>query len=217
MPIVLTAYASAAEYRQRNGRLSTADDASLDAMLLSVSRAVDKRCGVHPGAFNTQGALTFVFDGDGGEYLPLRDGQGLQYFLRTISTDGLTLDTDSDGTADYTLDLSDTFVRGLPENATQYSEPYTKLELLPFPTATVAQWPLYRASVSITGTWGWAAVPGAIKERVIGLTRELVDVHHSGAAQIVSTAEDLIQSMPSARALMNMLEREFSYRIPGVA
>lgn len=217
MAIVLTPYASADEYRQRNGRLDRTDDAALTAMLSSVSRAVDKRCSVHPGAFNQHTTLTFTFDGYGGSTLPLRDEQGLQYFLRTISTDGLKLDFTMDTVADYSLDFADAWVRGLPANASQFNEPYTSIELLPLTTATVEYWPDLRASVTVAGTWGWPSVPGAIKERVIGLTRELVDVHHSGAAQIVSSADDLIQSMPSARALMNMLEREFSYRIPGVA
>jgi hypothetical protein len=54
----------------------------------------------------------------------------------------------------------------------------------------------------------------AMKERVIGITRELIEAHHAGIAQNYSAVEEAINTIPAARSLMYMLEREYNYRIP---
>jgi hypothetical protein len=208
-----TAYATIEEYRQRNGRLASESDITLTALLLSVSRVVDRRLGVAPAEFAAQSAVTFVVKAAGGTLLYLRDEMGRQHFLRTVTAIGI--DSEMDGTYDgYTLVLgTDTELRGYPVSASTYGEPYTALELLPGVSgASPTAWP-DGADVRITGDLGWAAVPGAIKDRVIGLTRELVQVHLGGALtdEAINAA---LEANIGARSLMHLLEMEYSRRIP---
>ena len=59
-----------------------------------------------------------------------------------------------------------------------------------------------------------AAVPGALKERVIGITRELIEAHHSGMAWNTDALNEVVNSVPRARSLMHLVEQEFNYRLP---
>ena len=213
-----TAYATVAEYRERNGRVSTDSDTVLAAMLLSLSRVVDRRLAVAPAEFAPQSAVTFTVKATGGTLLYLRDEMGRQHFLRTATAIGI--DSEFDGTYDgYTLVLgTDTELQGYPVSASTYNEPYTALELLPGVSgASPTAWP-DGAYVRITGNLGYAAVPGAIKDRVIGLTRELVQVHLGGSLtdEAINAA---LEANIGARSLMRVLEMEYSRRIPsfGVA
>ena len=215
---LLSAYATVDEYKSRNGKISSAQDSELDGLLTTVSRMLERRTGMMPGAFNSHTPATYVFDGRGGRILRLRDRAGRQYFLQTITADSLKLDTDLDGSYDdYLWDLSDAWVRGLPENAAALSEPYTALELRPVSTAPLTSWPNYPGSIQIVGTFGWAAVPGAVKERVIGITRELIETHRAGPTLTVQEVDQAIELNPGARSLMHMLEREYSHRLPAIA
>ena len=218
MPVDLTAYATAAEYRERTGRVSTSADTLVGTLLTTVSRVVDRRVGVADGMFNDASALAFTFDAFGGSLLRLRDQDGMQYLLRAVTANKIEIDGGDGAFDEYTLDFADAWVRGYPTNALALSRPFTAIELLShLSTCNPSAWPSQVAAVRITGDWGWAAVPGGIKERVIGITRELIDVQHAGAAMSVTAVEDAIARVPSARSLMNLIEREFNYRIPGVA
>jgi len=213
----LDPYATYTEYAQRNGRVGTADQSSIEEMLITVSRVVDRRCRVFDGMFQAQPDHTgpFIFPAHGGTRLYLRDEEGMQYLLRTVTANKIEID-DGDGTyGAYALDLEDAWVREYPVNASVVGRPYTALDLLPGVTgANPASWPASTTAVRITGTWGWATTPGAIKERVISITRELIDAHHAGASLSVGAMDATIQSVPSTRMLMGMLEREFTNRIP---
>lgn len=215
MAIDLTAYASAQEYRDRNGRVSTSDDTMVDALLLAVSRVVERRCWVAPGHFKSQTALAYTFTATGGSVLYLRDERGWQHYLRSVTADKIEVDSEVDGTFDgYVLDLADAWVVGYPTNASTYSEPYTALRIRPgVANADPTSW-VEGVEVRITGDWGYASTPGAIKERVIGITRELIDVHRAGAALTVNAVDDMIQRHPTARSLMSLLEEQYSARLP---
>lgn len=218
MAIALTAAATAAEYRERNGRVSTSLDTLLGTLLTTVTRVVEKRIGLAPGMLVAQASETFVFDAIGGTTLYLRDRAGMQYLLRTVTADGIGVDGEQDGTYDYyELDFADAWVRGLPENAAAFSEPFTAVELLSHMSdADPVKWPDQRASIQIAGAWGWATTPGGVKERVIGIVRELVDTHGAGMANPASftAVDDAIERIPAARGLMSMLETEYRYRLP---
>lgn len=215
MALDLSAVVTAAEWKDRNGEDSSDEDTLIGTLLTSVTRVVERRCEVAPGMFLPQTALTYTFTATGGNLLYLRDERGWMHPLRSVTADSLLIDSESDATFDgYTLDLSDGWVRGYPVNAATESQPYTAIQLLPgvsgaAPTAWTDGW-----EVRITGNWGYAACPGAIKERVIGITRELLDVHRGGAALDFNSIEDQVNRIPSARMLLYMLEREFSHRIP---
>lgn len=214
MALDLTAYATAAEYRNRNDRSSTNSDALLDAYLLAISRVMDRRLGYAPGMFKPQTSIIYYVTSYGGTRLRLRDERGEQLLLRTASAIGI--DSELDATYDgFTLVLgTDAWVRGYPVNAATNGEPYTALDLLPgVANADPVEWDTGE-EVRITGNWGWAATPGAVKERVIGITRELVEMHVSGGAGVLQDINTAIEMNGNARALMYLLEQEYSVRLP---
>ena len=217
MAYLLTAAATAAEYRQRNGRTSADDDAYLGDLLTTVTRMCERRVGVAPCMFNAQtDSLSFTFRAIGGSRLYLRDGRGSQYFLRGVAANGIDIDSEQDGTFDgYQLDLSDAWVVGHPRDALQFSEPYTAFDILPgVASADPTSW-TDGYEVRITSTlWGWAAVPGSFKERVIGITRELVEAHIAGPTMTLQDIESSAQMTPGVMRLMSLLEQEYRYRMP---
>jgi hypothetical protein len=179
---ILDAYATATNYRAQTGDKASGADAVLDAQLLTVSRLLERSLSVQPGAFNTHSA-TYTFDGRGGRVLDLRDRSGRTHFVTAITANSLGIDSELDGTYDgYLWDLSDAWVRGLPENAVAASEPFTRIEILPhIATAELTVWPTRPAAVRITGTWGWGAVPGAIMQLTVSLAHDLRQAQLSGA------------------------------------
>lgn len=218
MAIDLTAIATPQDFREQVGELSSDEETMTGVLLTTLTRVVERRIGVAPGMLKPQTALTFTFTAYGGTRLYLRDERGSQYFLRSITADSLKIDTDADGAYDdYLLDTADSWVRPLPVNAATFNEPWTAIDLLPLTSATITAWPNAEASVQIVGNWGVAsgsAIQMALKERVIGLTHELIDVIHAGYALSESMIEGTIETRPAARSLMRLIESEFSYRIP---
>lgn len=191
----LDPYATADEYREVNQDLQTGTDTTLDAMLLGVTRLVERDLSLHEGAFNSYTG-THYFTGNGTELLTLEDTDGYSYFLQDIDANGLGIDSENDGTYDgFTLDLDDAFLIGQPENTA--TKPYTQLRLMAWPTATVNTWPASPRSVRITGTWGHAAVPDIIKQLTIRVTRLLLDSHKGGGAQVIPGLEDIVK-LPDA-------------------
>jgi hypothetical protein len=224
VPLDLSPVANAGEYRDRNNRESSLDDGQLESLLTAVTRAVEKRLGLAPGMLLPQDDLTFSFTA----YVPnpyrvprllaLRDTSSQQYLLRVVSADGIGIDSQYDGTYDgYELDFDNGWVRGYPENAAALGQPYTHIQLLTgISGATYTAW-TDRVMVQVTGDWGWAACPEPIKERVIGMTRELVEVHRAGPTLTVYNVDENIQMNPSTRTLMSALEKDYSHRLVGVA
>ena len=211
---LLSSYADANDYRLFNGRVSQDEDALLTEWLPGISRVAEKRARVAPGGFNSHTG-TYVFDGSGTDTLYLRDASGLGYFLQSITANSLKIDTDRDGSFDdYTWDLDDAWVVGLPPNAEAQSEPYKALRILPITTAPRTVFPSDKQCIEITGTWGWAAVPFGIKSRVVGIARELLDAHRAGARMGGVSVEDMIDRIPAARGMMSLLEREYSRYVP---
>lgn len=218
MTINLSPVMSVGEYKARAGRLTTdtVDDTVIGELLTSVTRVVEKRLGYAPGMLVPQTALTFVFDGSGESILRLRDERGFMYPLRSITADSLKIDSDFDGSFDdYLFDAADAWVQLAPVNASQYGEPYTWIELRAVTTAPITVFPSGRANIQIVGNWGYAETPGVVRERVYGMTREVLDAERNGGASVSQyDMEEVINRVPSARALLAVLEREYSQRIP---
>lgn len=178
---LLDTYASVEEYRAWNKRASGADDAELSEALLLNTRRLEKMLHLAAGYFNTHSG-TYIFDAHGGTVLDLRDRAGMAYCLTAITADSLGIDLERDATYDYySWDLADNWVRGLPENAASFSEPFTSLEIVPTTSAPITTWPSGAALIQIAGTFGWAAVPDAVRATVMALTRDLIDTHLAGA------------------------------------
>jgi hypothetical protein len=203
-------YATAHEYRIRNDQTSASDDGLIAAVLSAVSRVVDRRVGVAPGAFLPVEDATRYFDGRGRSVLVLRDSSRRQHFLRTVES--IRIDGGDGEFSVAEFDLDEPWVRALPEGNDEMAEPFDRIELLGFSSASIARWPNRPRSVEITGDWGWAEVPGAIRERVISIARELLDAHRAGATLQLQSIDTSIQLTPGARSLMAMLEKEYRYR-----
>jgi hypothetical protein len=221
MAIDLSPIVSVSEFKSTVGRLETdtVDDTKIAQLLGGITRVLERRMRYAPGMFVPQTALTFVFSAEGGHILRLRDEVGLQYFLRSITADSLKVDVTGDGTYDYLLDDDDLWVEPRPVNAATQGEPYTHIALKPYAAgATITRWPDLESSVQILGNWGWETTPGVIKDRVIGMVREVLDAERAGGAQVSAyDVEEAIQRVPSARALLAVLEREYSRKLPGLA
>lgn len=152
------------------------------------------------------------FTPTGGTTLYLRDTAGLQCFLRSVTADSLALDTDADGSFDdYAWDLSDGWLRALPENASAFSEPYTAVELNPYhSSAPLTTWPTYKNSVQITGTWGWSVTPVAVQMRVVDIAHSLSQRGYSGGYG----TEEALQQDGMPVWVMHLIDSNYNYRMP---
>jgi hypothetical protein len=214
-----TPAASAADFRDRNGRVSSNDDTTIAALLLMGTRLVERRVGLAPGMLLPQAALTFTYTATGGPLLRLRDERGFQHLLQTATAVGI--DSERDGTFDgYSLVLGTTaWLRGYPVNAAALGEAYTGLSLLSgVSSGSPTTW-TDGDEVRVTGNFGCAATSAmrlALKERIIGIVRELNDAHHAGGAISMQAMEDAIERVPAARTILRMVEQEYNYRLVSV-
>lgn len=213
---LLDAYCTIAQYRAAIGDKASAADATITAELLVMSRQLERALMVAPGYFNASAASQArIFNGNGRDILHLRDSAGYAYCLTEIATDGLAIDSDLDGSYDdYTLDLADAWVRGLPENAAAHSEPFTAIQLRPISTATLTTFPSGSRNVQITGTWGWAAVPQIIQDLVIHRTHDLRQGLSAGATGAVAAFEGVEQMQPRTLWLFKEAEAVYGRQLP---
>ena len=212
---LLDSYATLAQYRAAIGDKATAADATITAELTVMTRQLERALMLAPGYFNASSASQArVFDGNGRDTLQLRDSAGYAYCLTAIATDGIAIDSDLDGSYDYTLDLADAWVRGLPENAAAHSEPFTAIQLRPLSSATLTIFPRLPGCVQITGTWGWAAVPQIIQDLVIHRTHELRQGLSAGATGAVAAFDGVEQMQPKTLWLFREAERLYGRQLP---
>lgn len=207
MAAVTDAYATAAEYRARVGKTGTGDDTLLDLQLGAVSRFLDKRL----RRFFTKdaAAVTRVFDGNGEVRLWLPD---------IASSTGLVVKVDLDGdylfTDETALTLDTDFWLG-PPDADKGSEPrpWEYIEVSPNSTL-LSCWPDQGRSVQIAAIWGWPAVPNAIKELTVNITRQLRDLETAGGALVLQDIETAAQISPQTSYLLVAIERMYGLPQP---
>lgn len=214
-----TPAATPSEYRGDNQRSSSDFDTPLGVTLLSVTRWAESRIGLAPGMLLPQTALTFTFDARGGTELFLADDAG-QYLCRSITADSLKIDSDNDGAFDdYLFDTADAWVLPLPINAAQLGAGWTSIVLKPVTTAPLTEWPTARACVQIVGDWGCAATSTmrlVMKQRIIQVARELIEIHAAGPTLTVADIDATLSLNPSGRSLLRMFEQEANYSIPSI-
>ena len=211
-------YATVEQYRAARGDFGTAYDGTLELQLVDVSRLLEMAISVQVGAFNAHNA-TYTFNGHGGPLLRLRDTDNRVHFLRTVVTDGIGVDEALDGTFSTVFDLTtETWVRGLPENAATAGEPYRDLEILRHRSPTIYGWLNMPAAVSIEGGWGWAEVPGLIRDLVIHRTGDLRDSLKAGGTGELGTFDGGVPMRPVTAYMFREAERLYGPgKIPGVA
>lgn len=211
---LLSAYATDTQYRARTGDQTTGTNTTLDAQLLGVSRLLERALQVMPGAFNTHTG-TYVFDGNGESILHLRDRAGFAYPFTAITADSLKFDTDLDGSFDdYELSLGSEGVRGLPENAAAFSEPFYAIELRAVSSATITKFPKLPGCVQIAGTFGWAAVPETIINLVVHRTHELREALKDGGVGTLPAFDAGVPMRPQTAWLWKEAEGLYGRRIP---
>lgn len=195
---VTDAYATAAEYRARVTKSDTGDDATILTQLTGASRLLERECGR-------------FFNQDASVVVRLYDGNGLtRIHIDDLSTTtGLVVKVDLNGDFDFadsneTLTVDTHFKVG-PVNAGLGAEPepYRYLDIVPG-NAILGAWPSQKWALQVTGKFGWAAVPGMIKEAVIMMVRQLRDAQESG---YTLSMENIDAAIPQGREIATIIGR----------
>lgn len=215
------AYATDAEYRARVGDNSSGVDTTLDSILLTASRLVEQRLG---RVFNQSTAdQARYFEGVGHEgFDPYGDRArklAIDDLVSLAATTPIAVDLAMDGTYSTTFAAS-TWAVLTPFNAALQPEPepYTHIELLRRGSPTLAYWPRVPRVVRVTGTWGWPAVPGAIKELTIQIAHRIKQAHDAGSSGEIPTFEGGSAIIGEADwRLWRDIEMRYSRRVPAVA
>ena len=197
-------YATALEYRARTGGSGTGDDATILLQTTAVSRYLDARL----RRFFTQdaAAVTRIFDGNGQEKLWLpADIASITGLIVTVDLDG-----DYSFTDETALVLDTDFWLG-PMNADKGAEvrPFEWMKVHPNSTR-LSIWPEQQRAIQITAIWGWSAVPSAIKELCIAITRQLRDMEESGFTLTLENVDAAIRVSPQTAWLLRDIEREYA-------
>jgi len=212
MPVT-DAYASVAEYRSHIGKSETAEDATvLSPALAAVSRLLDKQT----GRFFTKDALALarVFSGLDAMRLYLPD---------IASLTGLIVKVDLNADWDY-VDADETLTKDThffvgPENADKGPEPqpWRWLDIVPN-NGRLDRWrrnvwgedaAQVLRFVEVTALWGWPAVPGAIREATILITREILDLEKSGFSLALQNIDTAVNLAPAAFSIVQRIKREY--------
>ena len=211
------AYAEFNDYAQRENA-DFADQNTIEAQLLAMSRYIDRKLRCAPGLFAPADGQTFYFDGSGSHLLPLRDDEGAYYPLRSVDADAIRPDYDRTGDYDQALswDLDDVFIWPIPRNHEGIGRPIKSLELRRIGRAPYTIWPYADGSVRITGDWGWAQTPPAIVELVVKLTRDVVDSQRGGGTASIAPLEEGVPLMDDTWRLWRSIENQYRYGAKGV-
>lgn len=200
-------YATPQEYRQRVGAADEKNDAALRPVLAGVSRLVEGPEGCRRFFTKDASAVVRIFHGN---------GRGVLWLPADIATTaGLIVKVDQNGDydfgdADETLALNTDYWVG-PENAELEPEPrpFEYLEVNPS-SSLISCWPDQRRSVQVTAVFGWPAVPGAVREATILITRELLDLEKSGMTLELQALDQQIHMAPQGFARLQMLQRSYA-------
>ena len=203
---VTAAYATAAEYRSRTGQSDATDDTLLGALLGAVSRLIDRES-------------ERFFGIDAAVVARLYDGNGLtRLYIDDVATaTGLIVKVDLDDDYAFT-GASETLTEGThywigPANAGLGSEvsPFRFLDIVPA-NGRLSVWPSGLRKVQVTAKFGWAAVPAAIKEATILVTRELRELEKSGFTLTLENIDQGINLSPAAFSLIQRIKAEYGRR-----
>lgn len=155
---ITNGYLTTAEARDYCGLSDLADTELLDSTVEAVSRMVDNHC---QRTFYSEAAQARTFETMSADML------SFGAFNDLVSVTSIKFDRDGDGTFEETLTAP--LYQLLPPGGASFPEagPYTALQLFnqtwfPVPGGTAGTGRTYLTE--ITGTWGWPAVPTAVKQ-----------------------------------------------------
>jgi hypothetical protein len=163
--VAVNGYVTLPEFKAWVILSDTVDDVVVDAAIGAASRGIDNFC--HTRFWQTAAGTTVrLFDSCDGWRVRLGD---------TVAVTAVATDKNADGTFETAWASTDWQLLPLNPAAAPETRPYTELqavENLRFPTrgsATTRQ-----GLVQVTGTFGWPAVPAAVKEACLLVTNRLV-------------------------------------------
>lgn len=210
MTTAIGAYATAALLKSQTAISDTTDDTVLGYVCDRINAYIESR---------TQRVLapitsaTYLYDGDGTTsiYLPFPVDKPPIGGLRAVTLVELQLFTAAGYT---TLPAGDTFLRQQAVRAS--GAPYERLVLSDFPTGGFLYFPRGFATVRVTGTAGWAAIPDDITEVALVAATRAWHAVQAGQADMIGTDEmgrPLVSRFFSARDL-ETLDR-YGASLPG--
>lgn len=216
MAIDLSSLATIEEYRNKTGDFGTGDGSGLLDELEAQTRQLEHELHVASGQFVSH-TETYVLWGSGEERLWLRDSNGMAYFLRTVPSDAIGIDTDEDGTYDgYTWDLGDAWVEGRPENAIVQAGAFSSLLILPGRSSSLAVWPKVGIQFAAC-TWGLPSTSTLLpllRDVVIYRTHLLRENIKGGATQELPSFDGALPLQNRVSWLMKRIEDHIGRRIP---
>jgi hypothetical protein len=155
---ITNGYASLAEVKGALRITDNIDDALLETAIEAASREID---GYTERSFYNSGASTRVFIPGDAFYTEIDDAVSITRI--ETSSDGSTFDTDWDLATDVQFEPLNGIVGGL-------DRPFDRLRAIGdylWPMFDIKNVNAHEATVRVTATWGWAAVPTAIKQATI--------------------------------------------------
>lgn len=186
----MTEYATLSELKAYMGITDTNADTQLTDALVTASREVDHYCGRR--FFADVAATARIFAPRDSRVLRVDDFQ---------STSGLivAIDTGDDATFAKTLTSADYELQ--PFNNVVDGEPGWPYYRIVYVTST---WPCTNqreGSVQVTAKWGWAAVPGPVKQAAIYLAEEAYRLKDSPFGVVSGDQFGPIRLRPNQRVL----------------
>jgi hypothetical protein len=145
-------YATLAEFKSSIGITDSTDDGALQSVLDATDQLINNYCDTKLG-FGTTSSQTRYYTTN-----------SLVYVLTDPIVTVTSLQTDDDGDGTYETTWSSTDYILAPRNAATDGRPYTEIdtnisETKLFPTGYLG--------VKVIGTFGWAAVPSAVKQAAL--------------------------------------------------
>lgn len=153
MPNLLVSRAQFQARLDAGGTFSSGENTAHDSILEAVSRQVELYCNRH---FYSAAATTKTFTAQWSDVLVVPD-------LVSVTT----LATDEDGDQVYERTWAAADYELAPFNAADIGWPYTEIHVSQATGSGRYTFPLLQRGVSITGTWGWSAVPLPVYEAVM--------------------------------------------------
>lgn len=218
-------YATAAEYRDHLDKTDTADDSIITTALTAVSRYLDRKLGWHFSKDASVVARTYLVPGARTQYRPMDWAESenpyrwgaYQRLLQVdpiASSSGLIIvvDTDQDGSFDDETAWAATDYVLLPRNADKLPEarPWTAIEVPPWSSQSGF---IAGTQVRVTATWGWPAIPAAIKLATIELAALWRLETPRATSQMNASVDVVVSTSKQAQQIVGSLVSE--YRKPG--
>lgn len=202
------AYATATLLKGRTGITDTTDDTVLGAICDQVNQYIETKT---RRVLAPISSATYLYDGDGSRslYLPFPADTPPIGGIRAITLCEIALYTSA---AYTTLASTQYFLR----QRVGMTGPFEKLLFTDYPTGLTASFPKGYATVRITATAGWAAIPDDITELALVAATRAWHAVQAGQADIIGTDEmgrPLVSRFFSARDLETLAT--YSVDIPG--